>query len=240
MISSNNCLTEKMTNCGNEGKCIQFDLQDKKGDVKDREMDKTAETKTSDIVRNAAFRLFLEKGYEATNLREIGAESGINASTIYFYYKSKKELFLDVLGSVYSTHTGQLRDRALELHPETERDGIRELVFLEIELFYMDSASYKLGLRYLLFPVMELQEEIREIHEKYRQEEFEIFRPYLTACADGSVQSEKLFFTRIRKLLSAVINGMIISGQAISRQRMAEWWEHHQNILFEKNAIDEW
>jgi len=202
-------------------------------------MGKTAETGTSGIIKNAAFRLFLEKGYEATNLREIGAESGINASTIYFYYKSKKELFLDVLESVYCTHTELLREKVSEINTDLGRDGIRELIFLEIELFYMDCASYKLCLRYLLFPVAELQEEIRGICEKYRQEDYEIFKPYLKCCSDGSEQWEKIFFTRIRRLLGTMINEMIISGQAVGKQKMEEWWGHHQNFLFEKSAKEE-
>jgi AcrR family transcriptional regulator len=49
---------------------------------------------TKDKISYVAFKLFLEKGYEATNMREISNEVGIKASSLYFYYESKQELFL--------------------------------------------------------------------------------------------------------------------------------------------------
>src|SRR5690625_6541021 len=41
---------------------------------------------------NAAKKLILEKGFEATSLRKIAAEIGYSPTTIYLYYKDKNDI----------------------------------------------------------------------------------------------------------------------------------------------------
>lgn len=56
---------------------------------------------TNDKIKYVAFKLFLEKGYEATNIREICREVGIKPSSLYFYFKSKQELFFRIYDEVW-------------------------------------------------------------------------------------------------------------------------------------------
>ncbi|WP_054029691.1 TetR/AcrR family transcriptional regulator [Desulfatitalea tepidiphila] len=42
----------------------------------------------------AALQLFARKGYAAASIEEISTEAGIGKSTVYEYYRNKKELFL--------------------------------------------------------------------------------------------------------------------------------------------------
>ena len=42
----------------------------------------------------AALQLFARKGYSAASIEEISTEAGIGKSTVYEYYRNKKELFL--------------------------------------------------------------------------------------------------------------------------------------------------
>src|SRR5215470_15736920 len=47
-------------------------------------------------VRAAALRLFKEKGYHATSMRDIAAEVGINKGSLYSYIRSKEDLLIPV------------------------------------------------------------------------------------------------------------------------------------------------
>jgi AcrR family transcriptional regulator len=47
-------------------------------------------------VRAAALRLFKEKGYHATSMRDIAAAVGINKGSLYSYIKSKEDLLVPV------------------------------------------------------------------------------------------------------------------------------------------------
>lgn len=48
-------------------------------------------------VLDAAASLFVEQGYTATTLRQIAADLGIKAGSIYHHFASKEELFIAVL-----------------------------------------------------------------------------------------------------------------------------------------------
>ncbi|MBV4522147.1 TetR/AcrR family transcriptional regulator [Pseudomonas sp. SWRI74] len=52
---------------------------------------------TESTIRLAAIKLISRNGYESMSLRQLAAESGINASTLYLYYKGKSELLLELI-----------------------------------------------------------------------------------------------------------------------------------------------
>src|SRR6202171_2497911 len=49
-----------------------------------------------DQVRAVALRLFKEKGYHATSMRDIASEVGINKGSLYSYIRSKEDLLVPV------------------------------------------------------------------------------------------------------------------------------------------------
>ncbi|MBQ7942483.1 MAG: TetR/AcrR family transcriptional regulator [Lachnospiraceae bacterium] len=48
---------------------------------------------TREIILQEALNLFAEKGYAAVSMRDLAAAVGIKASSIYYYFKGKQELF---------------------------------------------------------------------------------------------------------------------------------------------------
>src|SRR5947199_9943957 len=46
--------------------------------------------------RAVALRLFKEKGYHATSMRDIASEVGINKGSLYSYIRSKEDLLIPV------------------------------------------------------------------------------------------------------------------------------------------------
>lgn len=48
-------------------------------------------------IKEAAFKVFLEKGYARARIRDITSEAGISTGTFYIYYKDKKEVFMEVI-----------------------------------------------------------------------------------------------------------------------------------------------
>jgi TetR/AcrR family transcriptional regulator, mexJK operon transcriptional repressor len=82
-------------------------------------------------IREAAARLFLEKGYQATSMDDVAAAARISKQTIYTHFSSKEELFADlVLGNA-----GRVEDFAQAIPATFNQaadldDGLRKLARL--------------------------------------------------------------------------------------------------------------
>lgn len=55
---------------------------------------------TKEIVREKATEFFFEKGYAATNLREVATAAGLKIGSLYNHIESKEDLLLQVMGGV--------------------------------------------------------------------------------------------------------------------------------------------
>lgn len=58
-------------------------------------------------IRDAATRCFVRRGYAATRLLDIAKEAGLSKGGVYFHYKAKEQIFLDILES----HSRAVQDR---------------------------------------------------------------------------------------------------------------------------------
>ncbi len=65
-----------------------------------------------DQVRAAALRLFREKGYHATSMRDIAEAVGINKGSLYSYIKSKEDLLIPVFEQAQGVLTTQIEQIA--------------------------------------------------------------------------------------------------------------------------------
>src|SRR3954466_9738422 len=69
--------------------------------------------KTMEAIRKAGLRLICEHGYEAMSLRQLAAEVGIQAGSLYNHISTKQELLFDLIQDHINELLHQL-DRALD------------------------------------------------------------------------------------------------------------------------------
>jgi len=69
---------------------------------------------------DAARRLFLEQGYEVTSMDAIAAEAGVSKRTVYSHFRSKEELFVEIM-SAMCTHFGVGPHEAIDPEAPPER-----------------------------------------------------------------------------------------------------------------------
>jgi AcrR family transcriptional regulator len=69
--------------------------------------------KTMEAIRKAGLRLIFERGYEAMSLRQLAAEVGIQAGSLYNHISTKQELLFDLIQDHINELLRQL-DRALD------------------------------------------------------------------------------------------------------------------------------
>lgn len=76
-------------------------------------------------ITNAALRLFIEKGYEATTLDAIAAAANISRRTFFYYFKSKDDILLSMQSGSIDAIAAALRDEPMDKRPlDAVRDAL--------------------------------------------------------------------------------------------------------------------
>lgn len=189
------------------------------------------ENTTSDKIFYTSFRLFLENGYEATNIRDICNEVGVKASTIYFYYKSKQELFFYIYDEICKSYIDYLRG----IEVVNDDISIKEKLYLvlkkKIEYYVSDMSRRKFILRCHLFPPEEISNRIRKKYKFYANEENKIILNII-----GNPQFENKFMNheiegyllKCKKLENHLVYEMMIYNTKINDEVIIKLW----NIYF--------
>jgi TetR/AcrR family transcriptional regulator, cholesterol catabolism regulator len=73
-------------------------------------------------IREAAAKLFAEKGFENTTTRDIAGAAGINNAALYYYFDSKEQLLYQILEEVM--RTGLERIAEIELSPRPLKEKL--------------------------------------------------------------------------------------------------------------------
>ena len=60
-------------------------------------MNRNNQTDRKNQILEAAFKVFVEKGYSKATMDDIVDSSGLSKGALYHYYKSKKDLFLSLI-----------------------------------------------------------------------------------------------------------------------------------------------
>lgn len=109
-------------------------------------------------ILNAAKKLFLEQGFEATSLRKIAVKIGYSPTTIYLYYKDKNDIIYELHQEGFNLFRAQLTALMTISHPferlkalgdsyinfAQEHPDYYELMFMLKEpMRYLDSESDK-------------------------------------------------------------------------------------------------
>jgi len=90
-------------------------------------------------IREAASRVFLEKGYQKARIKDITEAAGVSTGTFYIYYRDKKEVFIEVIDELIRSMVGPAE--------EVIRKGgdlIREAT--SIAVFYIQNYEYFSGI----------------------------------------------------------------------------------------------
>lgn len=117
--------------------------------------------KKREEIANAAFRLFMQKGYTNTKIIDIAAAMNIGKGTVYEYFKSKDDILLDIILNNVKGEFEKLSVRIAE-HDAFE-DRLRAMINFEID-FVQRFGKYAVEIKNLVFEASDtkLSEEIQK------------------------------------------------------------------------------
>jgi AcrR family transcriptional regulator len=129
----------------------------------------------------AAFRLFAEKGYDATSADDIAAAAGVSRSTFFRSFGSKEA----VIFPDHDEILGRLEERLRTSHADSALAAVTDAV--KIVLFHYVGEGERARERYRLTSTVSALRE-RELVSSARYQR--LFRRYLSRWGDASPESE--------------------------------------------------
>jgi AcrR family transcriptional regulator len=181
------------------------------------------------LIKKIAFKYFLEKGYDSTNMRKISSEIGIKASSIYFYYPSKQALFISILTDILSERHEAMR---VQLEQMADNDPMAMLYMLlgsSIKACARNSAPYKFTLRYHIFPAEEVLTATRAQYEHWRNAEFElcksVYEAFEGGLPEGCHYDSKHLFHHYKRFQSSVLSEILLSGIMLDERITQKLWQ---------------
>ncbi|MEM7207871.1 MAG: TetR/AcrR family transcriptional regulator [Pseudomonadota bacterium] len=94
---------------------------------------------------DAAAKLFTVKGYRETTMRDIAAEAGMQAGSVYYHFKSKADLLLAVYTLAVDSLEAQLESALSNVDDPWQRLEVAVVAHLETILDHNDYSSVMIG-----------------------------------------------------------------------------------------------
>ncbi|OXS62129.1 hypothetical protein B1B00_07670 [Bacillus sp. DSM 27956] len=113
------------------------------------------------LIKSVALDLFGQKGYEDTSLAEIAKEVGIKKPSIYNHFRSKEDLFIDVLEDLIVSEVTAYRKTEVAMNHQEPLKNVRVLfdLFCQRLLTTKEALLWK---RVTFFPPEQFKDLIQE------------------------------------------------------------------------------
>ena len=161
------------------------------------------ETERRAQILRAARSVFIERGYQPARVEDVAKRAGLSKGAVYFYFSSKRELFLALVREEHEA-TYSFLDKA----EEDPRPAAEKL--LELGMRYLDYfAGLKSPPRFFLMMCEigirddEIREEVQAVHQSFIDA---VTRIMAQGVAEGSFRP--LDPRAVAQLLKALIDGL--------------------------------
>jgi len=163
-------------------------------------------------IKEVAVEQFNSNGYHGTTIRNIAREVNCSLPMIYYYYKSKKELFDEIITKDYLL---LLKNLAMPLSKSDPVEFYTEFVNNLNSLSSFDRHIYRLGIKvYLSFDGdTEHIHAMEEYEETVYTRHAEILKPFLLNPADCAVVVRTLIH-----LLDTLILEIVVKDRSIPKE----------------------
>lgn len=117
---------------------------------------------TRNKLKEAAMRLFGEKGYDGTALSEIAKEVGVKTPAIYAFYENKEDLFMTVFRDAMDSYNSYIQELSEGQRKLSARESLLQILSRQYEFYRERPDASKFVLRYMVFPPSFLKDTIEE------------------------------------------------------------------------------
>lgn len=168
----------------------------------------------------AAMKLFSEKGFHATNTKEIAKEAKVAIGSVYSYYTDKMEIFKDALALFHERFTEILRGHgALQLNTsQNKRELIRDVIETMIKAHEVDIGFHReMDIMALSYP------EIKDMADKEMRFFYKMTARLLRSWQrETRIKDPDAAATVIILAAHSVVEAIAFGATVIDRERLIE------------------
>lgn len=160
-----------------------------------------------ELIRNSAIEVFRTKGLEGATMDQIAAESGFGKATLYYYFKSKNEIYDAILLDGWIMILESIEDYTVDI--ESPRR-----TFIEIFKKISELVNAKRALYEFLFFAPQGKDKSSSVEPCWKKYQQKLYNRLLQLIQEGIKQKQfpqmdsKLIF----KALGGLFHGMIFLG----------------------------
>ena len=162
-------------------------------------------------VLNAATRVFVEKGFEATSIQDLIDAMGINRASLYDTFGDKETLFLAVLDRYDDATYGDLAE-CLNSY-KSRLDGIRAWFFHVVEQGSNRQDPGCLMLNSTVERAMRDEDCAARASRNFRRSEEAYFQALVEAQSNGEIRPDRNL-RALARFLAGAIRGIRVSAKA--------------------------
>ena len=165
---------------------------------------------TRDTLINEAQKLFLEKGYDGTSVREIAGKAGVNVSAISYYFSGKQGLFRACIED-FGLETLSFGQKVLT-PPETMEEFRSKLSLFSLHMFEVYASRPEL----MNLVVKELESSSSEdcfVEDSFFQLFKKVLEFFEAAQVSGLVNKELVPYTVASLFMSTFLQGICHDSQ---------------------------
>ncbi|MEW6173719.1 MAG: TetR/AcrR family transcriptional regulator [Bacillota bacterium] len=194
---------------------------------------------TKERIKEVAFSLFAEKGYEATSIADIAAGVGLTKPALYAHFGGKEDLFLSIHEDVENDYNSYMQKVFQEAGPMEVPQKLFYLFERYIKYFLKNPGGNAFWYRVMLFPPQDLKDKLaRRVYEnerKFSEQLGEIIREGMAqgVLRQGSVETVSSSFYSIRE-------GLLIFMSYISLGKIKEFDEQKMSAGIRAVWEDYW
>lgn len=172
-------------------------------------------------IKQAAARLYSERGFEGTTMATIAEEVGIKPPSIYNYFSNKEQLFLEMYKELLEEHYQQLIRILEEVEGKSAKEKIYQILY-GVANYHLDKPDKtKLATRLMLFPPISLQQNVSEYFLRIEQYERLILRD-LFEKGIKNLEIKKLPLEEMVTHFLCIMDGLFLELQYYHKQQFLE------------------
>ncbi len=132
-------------------------------------MEQSRRDERKEQILNAALMVLVEKGYESSRVDDIVEKAGLSKGAIYWYYKSKKEIYLDLVNFWVFRYSAVLNHIVEEDAPPAQQ--LQDLFQYFIDQYESDPEPFKVLAEFwsMVGKDKDFKEKLQKVYSNFQQ-----------------------------------------------------------------------